>query len=587
MIYSDAPLQTAELAAGQLPKERHILNWPECMPKLLLTFVWIRKSHLRTQRVCGRRLGKTLHFATKRGAVGSKFRLVGLIFGIVAFAVNTCATAANYPAHSGSSPVSFDDIEPPSGEFNVNDTDSADLDLYQFRDSRQFQIRVSIPNARFIGNIEDALSKGVVSGTAKIFVPAFDVDANTFPVFDCDGDGIPESFNPEVNEVYLNGEMIGNLTGDNNIWKFNDTFTVPIEKINFPSNPGDVAHNVIEVAIDTANKTMPLSGGGSGCAVWATEIDWVAIKFDTARPIFLLAGLFGSTAAFESSGYVSEIQQSVGVHADVLGHSLTQFGLLSCQSGNFPALNAHAEEFVEQLTEFSQEYGTANIHLVGHSMGGLDGRMVLKKAAEAPIRIPVGTMGGQDVFEELKIESLITHGTPHRGTLVADYLQSQSAFTTIFPDLCELTTTKWKLANRALNQLYGAKLATIGGDADKSGDGTLDAGELSGNQISFLGLGNFLYDLLKNHSDIQYSTEVIPGPMGPIIVTTASPVADTTPNLNDTQVTIESANGPPVSNGAMTLAGPIGKNHGTIIDSFSQSFAVGIGKSALGWGDLK
>ena len=101
------------------------------------------------------------------------------------------------------------------------------------------------------------VAEGVVPATVAVVMPAFDVDVNGQPP-------------PESDEVLLNGERLGFLSGDNNIWKLN-SFSIPISKIKFPApsssgTPTPVA-NRVQVNVDT------LSSGR-----WCTAIDWVALN---------------------------------------------------------------------------------------------------------------------------------------------------------------------------------------------------------------------------------------------------------------------------------------------------------------------
>ena len=218
--------------------------------------------------------------------------------------------------------------------------------------------------------------------------------------------------------------------------------------------------------------------------------------------------------------------------------------------------------------------------MIGHSMGGLDGRMILKKIAANEQLITVSTMDGQSVKSPMKPVSLLTHGSPHKGTLVADYLPAILPSSSLVKDICELSVNTWKTANQALNQLNGASMMTIGSDADSNGDATLSAAELAGNQIPWNGLGNTLYSLLYNNDDLTITYEVTPFTTTVVPVVTYVPGG---PNPNDTMVTVNSSHGAPGSSQGPTL---IGKNHGTIIDSSVQNQVISIGPGALGWGDL-
>ncbi|MCP5126090.1 MAG: hypothetical protein H6973_10835 [Gammaproteobacteria bacterium] len=101
------------------------------------------------------------------------------------------------------------------------------------------------------------IAKGIIPSSVSISMPAYDVDVNGAPP-------------PERDEVAFNGENIGLLTGDDNVWKFN-SFSVPITKVKFPAPPAPgVAPvpraNRIVITVDTLASNR-----------WCTAIDWVAL----------------------------------------------------------------------------------------------------------------------------------------------------------------------------------------------------------------------------------------------------------------------------------------------------------------------
>ena len=109
----------------------------------------------------------------------------------------------------------------------------------------------------YLVNPDPLIAEGIIPSTVEIIMPAYDVDVNGPPP-------------PERDEVAFNGENIGLLTGDNNVWKLN-SFSVDIEKIKFPAPPAIGSApvpraNRIEITVDT------LSDGR-----WCTAIDWVAM----------------------------------------------------------------------------------------------------------------------------------------------------------------------------------------------------------------------------------------------------------------------------------------------------------------------
>ncbi|WP_019527987.1 hypothetical protein [Dasania marina] len=500
------------------------------------------------------------------------------IVGIATIFTSITATSNNlYPPHSGNSPFDFTIIGDPSAEYQISDKSSGNLDRYQPSDSRDYQISVSLPIKRYVGDVAAAVSNGTLSKEATIIIPAYDVDSSTTPVFDCDNDDIDDTLFEEVNEVYFNGELIGTLKGENNIWKFNDRLTVPIEKVNFPSAPGTAANNTVEIAIDVKNKNTVLSSGAVGCPVWATSVDWVGIKFDAADPAYLMTGFGGNPYALEQSGYADNIENNIGISAKVIDHGIASLSS-SCSPGSLNAISDNANSFIDIIIADAGQQGASEVHLIGHSMSGLDGRMIINKAATNDIPVQVTTMDGSPVYQNLKVKSLMTHGAPHKGTLLADIA---GVLTSAITDLCDLKTETWAMANSQLLP-FGTKIAAIGSDADGNNDQQISAAEATGLQNT-LGLNpNNLYYMLyyydKGEWTITYNN------IGGILI----PVPDfklsggASHNPNDIMVTVNSALG---ATGSISSTILNSTNHGTIINTNAQNTAINIGKSTLGWGD--
>ena len=106
----------------------------------------------------------------------------------------------------------------------------------------------------------------------------------------------------------------------------------------------------------------------AGCQVWATSIDWIGIKFDAAEPVYLLTGLFGSSAALNNSGYVDNLKNSLGLYSKVLDHGAASIGI--CNPNQLSAINANADAFIEKIKDDGELVGASEIHMIGHSMGG-------------------------------------------------------------------------------------------------------------------------------------------------------------------------------------------------------------------------
>lgn len=357
-------------------------------------------------------------------------RARGLVFGLVLLAASSAWAAGSFPPHRGDSPWSFTVIEEPSSRFVVNDTDSSTIDVYLFRP--QGPILIDVRTRRYVGetdgdghllNSADLVRRGIVGATAKITLPAFDVDEQTFPVFDCDGDDIDDQLKNEVDKIFLNDEELGTLKGNNQIW-VSQSFDVPIAKLKFPSAPGATALNRFRVQIDTANKDVVLSSGAVGCTVWAVAIDWIGVKFEATSPVVMVHGIRSSGATFVNFKAGLEAER---VMANDNSINLTDPAAPDPIPPGCPVIpyNDTYPNNVQQLRNLvpaiAERFGSESLHFATHSKGGLDTRGFLSGTVASPIQVQVGTMGGQPVKRDLEGRSLVTLNTPHRGSVLAKY----------------------------------------------------------------------------------------------------------------------------------------------------------------------
>jgi hypothetical protein len=156
-------------------------------------------------------------------------------------------------------------FDPPTTDIFVTDS-GAGLDTgCTFNDDPEHPLIISIVIDKFVGDVDangylvnpaPLISAGIIPAKVDIILPAYDIDYNGSP--------------PARDQILLNGQDLGLLTGDNNIWKLN-TFGVDIQKIKFPSRPsagGTVtpAINKVQINIDT------LSSGR-----WCMSVDWVGL----------------------------------------------------------------------------------------------------------------------------------------------------------------------------------------------------------------------------------------------------------------------------------------------------------------------
>jgi triacylglycerol lipase len=354
-------------------------------------------------------------------------------------------------SHSGSSP--FDPRDEDDTLF-VSDTGSGLDTGCTFRDGGPLVIHVKIK--RFVGDDPAAsASRGYLSTKAHIRLPAFDVDVNGAP-----------GFPPEVDNISFNGHPLGQLTGDDGIWKLNE-FDVPIDWVNFPSrgqgSAPTPADNIVQIDIDQAS--IPDFN-------WCTSIDWVEIEFDAIAPIFLVHGTNAQsdtwnphfTAFFGQSGAPWSNDINLQANGSILGNG----GLLATR-----------------LQQLADSFGAKKCHIIAHSKGGLDTRAYLN--------------GPYDP-DKLKVLSVYTLSTPHHGTIVSDIIVAKRASTNPEsanadvkylidhdysflstpqePAIGDQTTTSMAVFNATYPSVPGSvKFYNYGADADLNHNGRIEANE--------------------------------------------------------------------------------------------------------------
>jgi uncharacterized repeat protein (TIGR01451 family) len=243
-----------------------------------------------------------------------------------------------------------------------------------------FNIRMT----RHVGDVARLRASGLISETATLQMPAFDVDF-------FGGGG---SFNPERDRVTFNGNVVPGefLQGDNGVWRLNE-FSVPIEWVNFPADPGaggsvEPADNFIEIDIDTANSSF----------VWCTSIDWAALTFKVARPVVMAHGILSSGAAWDKSSFswVNKLN-SLGIpNSNRLN------------MGRLDSIQDNARKIAAEVANAKERWGVDKVDLIGHSKGGLDSRHYAEN--------------------EDSVERIIQLGTPNGGTRLADVAQGITVY---------------------------------------------------------------------------------------------------------------------------------------------------------------
>lgn len=465
--------------------------------------------------------------------------------GLALLGANRAEAASSFPAHRGDSPWSFTIITEPSSTFVVNDRDAATIDVYLYRPQGPIVIDVRI--RRYVGPTDangylvDAAGlarRGIVSDEATITLPAYDVDAQTFPVFDCDGDTIDDQLRNEVDRIFLNDEELGTLQGDNLVWVSN-SFRVPVGKLKFPSAPGQTATNRFRVEIDTANRDVVLSSGAVGCQVWAVAIDWIGVRYEASSPVVMVHGIRSSGAAFANFKAGLEAEQ---VFANDNSIALTDPAAPDPIPTGCPD-NAYNNTFAANVGQLrtlvpaiARRFGSETLHFVTHSKGGLDTRGFLSGTMASPIPIQVGTMSGQPVTQDLKARSLVTLNTPHNGSVLAQYgvearqlswtqavrsginVAAAKGFEGSY--YCDLTPARASAFVASTSIPSGVQTGSVATDADCDGNqeiGSATCGAGRSEATDFTGgalAANRLYQLIGRVADVRITVTPRTGPLG-------------------------------------------------------------------------
>lgn len=290
------------------------------------------------------------------------------------------------------------------------------------------------------------------------------------PVFDVD--------DTEIDTVYWNGDLIGYLTGGNNLWKVN-TFLVDIRKVRFAhrvgqgSTPTGIA-NQVRIDIDVASAPDE---------TWCTEIDWGAVNFKTVSPILLVHG-HGSSSNFWINHGFKEYLQKLGSW-NTNPPPPTDLSLWPHEHLiNLPteSVATNGQLLVNRIDPWVRSFGADSFHIVAHSKGGLDSREYIAKHLPA----------------DLQVLSFTTLATPHEGSVHADLLMTrdQAVATALdvefqgFPtftqtvldqittargteDLTPAAASLFNIRNKPWLPVT-MRIHTVAGEPDLNGNGTID-----------------------------------------------------------------------------------------------------------------
>lgn len=458
-----------------------------------------------------------------------------------------------YPAHVGNSPVSFSTISTPSNKFIVADT-GPDNDRYTMRTdlgpSDTYDLEFELVTKGVVANRSTLVSNGLMSPKFKLYIPTYDVDYDSEGLeVQCDeenpDDTELETAFRERNEVYFNGELIGELKGANDQWNIEEnTFEIDIDKLKLPISPGGQETNTVQIKIDVDNASLETSAGQTGCRVWATEIDYVAIEYEVVDPVALVVGLGRNPGTLNNSSLKSDLE-NLGIDVHVFSYST---GINSCDGSSFIA---QGNEVAYEIATWMKDLGASGVNVIGHSKGGLDSRVITNRFAMGTDLVETGVMDGSPVKNAIKVNSLVTLATPHSGTVLADAiyyswpdLVNEGISTSSFQEMCDLRVALAGAYSSILPVPSDVNFLAVGGSIDGNGSGEVDANENAG-QIFPDWMANIFYKLIRDNLRFEYQEIAEPYDLGDRVVYAYrweyAPVPAQTPQENDSAVSIYSA----------------------------------------------
>lgn len=236
---------------------------------------------------------------------------------------------------------------------------------------------------RVVGDVSKLLANKLISPMVRLEMPAFDIDF----------DG---SYPPERDRVSINGHVVPGeyLTGADGVWKLN-SFDIPVEWLNFPTDANSPAANTIQIDIDV----HPDSPGGR----WCTTIDWASLTIEKlAPPVVFVHGILSNMNGW-TSPWRNRLE-SMGLLTEGINLGSEQ-GLLVLDS-----IGQNASDIANLVNSLTRNgnvpgrWGADRVVIVSHSKGGIDSRHFVETSD--------------------KVESLIQIGTPNAGSPLANLVQA-------------------------------------------------------------------------------------------------------------------------------------------------------------------
>lgn len=291
--------------------------------------------------------------------------------------------------------------------------------------------KATLPIHRYFGSreqIQAMVGAGLMPAKATLVIPADDCDSNGWG-------GSTETI-PEIDQVYLNGHYVGTLKGENEELALN-LLEVPLEWIHFPAAPGETADNHLEILVDTGNDT----------SIWVLGQLWQALVIPAPSPILLVHGW-------------TDIQDMLSSFQEQLSHTLGVPSFLAFLPA-FASPELNGLFLQDTLSRLTRRWGVEKFHVVGHSKGGLDLRVLIDAAGEnsplvrSAFQISTPNLGSR-VADVISYPSgLLERGFSQAAAQVADARRSSPGFRSLRTEDCRLFNQRFHSPNVPLHTVMG------------------------------------------------------------------------------------------------------------------------------------
>jgi hypothetical protein len=335
-------------------------------------------------------------------------------------------------------------------------------------------------------NIESLITNGVIGRQARITIVFRQYPTSGAPS-DC-------GTTKRVEKITLNGRDLA-TTGNSARLKANDdgtwtkvAFLVPVEWVKFPKEPGmwNTQTQTASPAVSPRGNSITITFARGDCV--CTQIDWASLEIRAMSPVILVHGIGGGPTTFTSFEMAQSLEDAKLI-ADRSVHQLPSHQTIEEDGNN---LRTRVPLIARDL------YGADLYHLVCHSKGGLDSRRFLESTNG------VGS-------PELSPVSLITMGTPHMGSPVADFVYA-------FGEACRMykvvaLDTEFEVGTHSIAIAADRFLIKSGNPSLRPGWSDLRTGEFDRQQRKNISVlrsmnNNMLFYAIGTSADIDGSSSI-------------------------------------------------------------------------------